>query len=108
MVPVLCRAAFESTLTDRYRADRLAAGAAHRDVDDALRGANTLHQLAALTMFGSMSEGSKVLPQLDRMDHRFADAFQAMNKGTHAPYGGHLRGLVEDVRALIARPEVKP
>lgn len=106
VVPVLCRSAIEATLIDRYRASQLAAGARHADVDAALADANTLTQLASLALFGEPGRGAEVLPKLRAMAPRFADAYQASNKGTHGPYAGDLGPLVGDVRALIKRPEL--
>lgn len=106
VVPVLCRGALEAALIDRYRARRLAAGARHAEVDVALGDVTTLTQLAALSLFDDAGRGGDVLPKMRAMHPRFADAYQAVNKGAHGPYNGNLGLLVGDVKALVQRPEL--
>ena len=105
-VPVLCRGALEATLADRYRALQLASGVKHEQVEEALTHAETLTKLAALALVGDVSRGGEVLPKIKRLGNRYADAYQAMNKGAHGAYTGDLGLLVRDTGDLIKQKDV--
>ena len=106
VVPVLCRGALEATLADRYRALQLASGVKHEQVEGALTHAETLTKLAALALVGDVSRGGEVLPKIKRLGNRYADAYQAMNKGAHGAYTGDLGLLVRDTGDLIKQKDV--
>ena len=106
VVPALFRSAPEATLADRHRADQLAAGATDEQVEEALGRAETLTKLAAPALFGDVGKGSEVLPRINKLHHKYADAYQAMNKSSHESYVGDLGSLVRDAGTLIKLKEV--
>ncbi len=53
-------------------------------------------QSAALALFGSVDEGGKVYPELNKWDRRFGDALRSANEGSHGVFGGSLADLVND------------
>ena len=56
--------------------------------------------LAALALTGDAAKGGAVLPQLNSWGRRFADTYQALNRGSHSAYAGDLGLLVGDARKL--------
>ena len=102
VVPGLCRLALESALTDIVQRRELRAGRPHREVEAALEAARTVTQKAALALFGDAGEGGKVLPRLNQIGHRHADAYQALKKGAHGEPVGDPHATVTAAERLIA------
>jgi len=104
VIPGLCRTAVEAALTQAVWRQQLRTGRTRDEIDSRLASAGpALTNLAALALFGDGSQGSKVLPKLDGLDHTFADTFKALNRGSHTPHDGHLGSLVSDSRKLAAK-----
>ena len=83
---------------------RLAAAELDAAIEDELEAARVrLNLLAALALTGDASKGGDVLPKLNSWGRRFADTYQALNKGVHVTHGGDLRLLIDDARGLVAK-----
>ena len=104
VVPGLCRTAVEAAFTEAIWRRELRTGRRHADIEADLEAARVrLNPLAALALTGRASQGGAVLPRLNAWGHRFADTYQALNKGAHAAHDGDLRLLIGDVRNLVAK-----
>ncbi len=104
VVAGFCRSAIEAACHEAVRARRIAAGARHADVEQALANAHTLYQVAALALFDNADRGDQVITRLrTRFGPTAASAFKAANAGPHIGYRGNLTGLVEDTAWLTER-----
>jgi hypothetical protein len=104
VVPGLCRTAVEAAFTDAVWRRELHAGRGRADIEDGLEAARVrLNPLAALALTGDASKGGDVLSRLNTWGRRFADTYQALNKGAHAGHGGDLRSLIADARDLVTK-----
>jgi ABC-type hemin transport system ATPase subunit len=100
VVPGLCRTAVEAAFTEAVWRRDLRAGRGHTEIEGALEGAVRFNLLAALALTGDAAKGGAVLPQLNSWGRRFADTYQALNRGSHSAYAGDLGLLVGDARKL--------
>jgi hypothetical protein len=101
VVPGQCRLALEAALTDITVRRELAAGLPHHEVDDLLTAARTLHQKAALAMFGDIDEGNGVLPRLAALGARHPKTFKDLNTGAHGQLTGSPGDTVKDTGMLV-------
>jgi energy-coupling factor transporter ATP-binding protein EcfA2 len=101
VVPGLCRLALEAALADITVRRELAAGRPHHEVDDLLTAARTLHQKAALAMFGGIDEGNGVLPRLATLGARHPKTFKDLNAGAHGQLTGSPGDTVKDTGLLV-------
>ena len=101
VVPGLCRTAVEAAFTEAIWRRQLRAGRGHDEIEADLEEARArLNLLAALALTGDASKGGEVLPRLNAWGSRFADTYQALNKGAHVAHAGDLGLLVGDARKL--------
>jgi len=100
VVPGLCRTAVEAAFTETIWRRQLSAGRGHAEIEAALEAATSLNLLAGLALTGDAANGGQVLPRLNAWGRRFADTFQALNKGAHAAHAGDPGQLVGDARKL--------
>jgi hypothetical protein len=104
VVPGLCRTAVEAAFTETIWRRRLSAGHGHADIEAELEAASArLNLLAGLALTGSADRGGEVLPRFNAWGRRFADTYQALNKGSHAAHAGDLGALVGDARKLASQ-----
>lgn len=104
MIPGLCRTAVEAAFTEAVWRRELRAGRGHAAIEDDLEAARVrLNLLAALALTGDASKGGDVLPKLNSWGRRFADTYQALNKGVHVTHSRDLRLLIDDARGLVAK-----
>ncbi|MGH3256048.1 MAG: AAA family ATPase [Streptosporangiaceae bacterium] len=104
VVPGLCRTAVEAAFTEAVWRRELRAGRRHADIEADLEAAGVrLNLLAALALTGDASKGGAVLGRLNSWGPRFADTYQALNKGAHAAHDGDLGLLVGDARSLVGK-----
>ncbi len=103
VVPGLCRTAVEAAFTETIWRRQLSAGRGHAEIEAALEAATSLNLLAGLALTGDAANGGQVLPRLNAWGRRFADTFQALNKGAHAAHAGDLGVLVGDARKLAEK-----
>jgi energy-coupling factor transporter ATP-binding protein EcfA2 len=102
VIPGLCRTAVEAAFTEAVWRRELRAGRRHTDIEADLEAARVrLNPLAALALTGDASKGGDVLPRLNAWGYRFADTYQALNKGAHSAHDGDLRSLIGDTRKLV-------
>jgi hypothetical protein len=73
----------------------------HGDVEKVIAGANKLSKSFALAMFDDVDRGGEVLTKLKNWNPRFADTYQACNRGAHSAHVGDPVDLVNDTRALV-------
>jgi predicted ATPase len=103
LVPGLCRAAVEAAMVERIWRDALARGVPHDDVEDGLRAAPSLGQLAPLALFGDANRGADVLSHLNHAHGPWsADVFQDLKRFAHggAPPSVSLADLLRDTQRL--------
>jgi energy-coupling factor transporter ATP-binding protein EcfA2 len=102
VVAELCRSALEAACHRVVWRVRLARGAPHADVEDAIEKARKrLATTFALALFDDADKGGDVLGRLNqKYGHRAADTYQACRKGVHGAYTGDLPLLVADTRTL--------
>jgi hypothetical protein len=104
VVPGLCRTAVEAAFTEAIWRRQLRAGRGHTEIEADLEAAGArLNLLAGLALTGDANKGGEVLPRLDAWGRRFADTYQALNKGSHAAYAGDLGVLVGDAKKLAEK-----
>ncbi len=104
VVPGLCRTAVEAAFMEAIWRRELRAGRRHADIEADLEAAGVrLNLLAALALTGDASKGGAVLGRLNSWGPRFADTYQALNKGAHTPHVGDLGLLVGDARNLVVK-----
>ena len=100
MVPGHCRLALEAACMTAVRQRRLRAGARHREVEELLDAHPKLYARMALAIFDDAEKTSEVLPRLNKLDPRAADAFKALQPGAHEAFDGDVEGLVRDTEKL--------
>jgi hypothetical protein len=100
VVPGLCRTAVETAFAETIWSRQLRSGRGHAEIEASLEAATSLNLLASLALTGDAARGGEVLSRLNAWGHRFADTFQALNKGAHAAYAGELGPLVGNARKL--------
>lgn len=104
VVAGFCRSAIEAACHETVRHRRLAAGARHADIEQALTLAHTLYQVAALALFDDSSRGDQVLARLKaKLGATAVVAFKAAKSGTHTAYRGNLTQFVEDTARLASQ-----
>jgi hypothetical protein len=104
VVPGLCRTAVEAAFTDAVWRRELRAGRGRADIEDGLEAARVrLNPLATLALTGDASKGGDVLSRLNTWGRRFADTYQALNKGAHVGHGGDLRSFIADAKDLVTK-----
>jgi hypothetical protein len=102
VVPGLCRLALEAALTEITQRRELRAGRPHYEVDDLLDTAKTLHQKAALAIYGDTGAADRVMSRLNAIARRHGDTFMALKTGAHGALTGSARGTVIDTEGLIS------
>jgi len=104
VIPTLCRSAIETVCNDVTRRRRLAAGAAHDDVEAALADADKLTKKAALAIFDDPDRGGDVLAWLrDRIGPWAATTYQSVNRNAHGDDGFDAARLVGNTEDLAAQ-----
>jgi hypothetical protein len=104
VVPGFCRTAIEAAFTDVVWRRELGAGRRHSEIESDLVDASVrLNRLAALALSGDADKGGDVLRRLNSWGRRYADTYQALNKGAHVAHAGDLGALVRDARDLVDR-----
>lgn len=101
VVAELCRSALEAAFGRIVWRTRLAKGARHVDIEDALAKAKRTTTLAALALFDDIGRGGDVMGRINRYGRRFGDAFKVCREGVHNGSVPDLAGLVNDVRDLV-------
>jgi hypothetical protein len=85
---------------EAVRRRRLGRGAKHADVEDALAD-QTLMTLAALAFFDDATRGGDVLARIvSAFGGPAADAFKAVNRGSHIGFEGDPMTLIRTVTLL--------
>jgi hypothetical protein len=106
VIPGLCRTAVEAAFTSAYWRAALRRGRSRTEIEESLerqgKGVN-LRSIAQLALFGEMKDISVAGYLNKQWGPRYADNYQALNKGAHAGYAGDLGGLIEDTRALVRK-----
>ena len=104
-MPGLCRTAVEAAFTEAIWRRQLHAGRGHAEIEADLESAGArLNLLAGFALTGDSAQGGgEVLPRLDAWGRRFADTYQALNKGSHAAHAGDLGVLVGDAKKLAEK-----
>lgn len=101
-VPGFLRLALESHFMDLYRRRASRAGTPQDAIEQTLDDARTLMDIAALGIFAEKRTGA-VLPHLNSMAHRYADALRKVKEGAHSGVEiGELLPLIADVRDLMS------
>jgi recombinational DNA repair ATPase RecF len=102
VIPGFCRTAVEAAFTQVVWRRELAAGRRHSEIESDLVDASVrLNRLAALALNGDADKGGDVLRRLNSWGRRYADTYQALNKGAHVAHAGDLGALVRDSRDLV-------
>ncbi len=86
VVPNLCRQAVEAALAGRYRADQIAAGKHHAEVEAELNSVSGMHALATLALFGGGEHHADLYSHLAAVGKYRAgtlDAFKAIKDAGH-------------------------
>jgi energy-coupling factor transporter ATP-binding protein EcfA2 len=101
VVPGFCRLALEATLDDVAWRRLLKAGTPHSEVERLLDDATTLHQRAAVGLFGDLGRGSDVYSTLNSRFGAWAvDTFKACKAGAHGEAVGDVGLLVKQTDRL--------
>lgn len=105
IVPGLSRLAIDAVCVDRIRAQRLANGVPHADVEDLIERCPKLYPRMALALFDDEKRAGDVLTRLNRTWGPWAaSTFRECNEGAHGgPTVADLRDLVSRTRDLVAR-----
>jgi recombinational DNA repair ATPase RecF len=99
-----CRGALEAAAHRKVRAVRLAIGAAHADVEDALTLARTTHAKLTLAVFDDPDRAGDLLTRLNRDQGPWAaNVVQTCKAGAHVGYTGDLQKLITDTKRLTQR-----
>ncbi|MDE0439076.1 MAG: hypothetical protein OXJ36_11870 [bacterium] len=101
----MCREGLEAACIEAVRRRRLGRGEPHNAVDDLLERTRTLKQKASLALFDDAGRaGGDISRRMTgKWKGRFADAFWDANRGTHEPFDGSLKGLINDCQGLAER-----
>jgi recombinational DNA repair ATPase RecF len=101
VVPGFCRLALEATLDDAAWRRLLKSGTPHHEVERLLDDAITLHQRAAVGLFGDIGRGSEVYSTLNsRFGSWAVDTFKACKEGAHGEAVGDVELLVKQTERL--------
>jgi len=100
LVPGFCRSALEAAFITVVRRRRLAAGRAHGELEDELKGAGKLTPLAALAMFDDRERGSDVMNRLNKFGSWAGDVFRQCKDGAHDEVAGELKLIIRDTERL--------
>jgi recombinational DNA repair ATPase RecF len=104
LIPGFCRSAIEAACTETTRRRWLSQGEPHAEVERLLADLTTTKQRLALALFDDPRRAGEVYPGLNHQFGRWAaDAFRAVNDGTHGAYGGDLPQLLRDARELATK-----
>ncbi len=105
VIPGMCRDGLEAACVEAVRSRRLGKGESHGSVNELLGQARTLKQKASLALFDEVNRvGNEISRRITgRWKRRFAVAFWDANRGTHKPFQGSLRGLINDCQSLAER-----
>ena len=105
VIPGMCREGLEAACVEAVRRRRLTKGEPHGAVDDLLERTRTLKQKASLALFDDPGRaGGDISRRITRKwQRRFTDAFWDANRGAHKPFGGPLKGLINDCQGLAER-----
>jgi recombinational DNA repair ATPase RecF/cation transport regulator ChaB len=103
VVPGFCRSALEAAFISVFRQKRLASGQPHGAVDEELKNAGKLTQLAALALFNDREKGGEVMSRLNKFGGWAADVFKQVNVGAHEEVSGDLNAMVNNTRDLAEK-----
>lgn len=105
VVPGMCREGLEAACVEAVRRRRLGKGEPHSAVDDLLERTRTLKQKTSLALFDDPGRaGGDISRRITgKWGRQFADAFWDANRGAHKPFGGSLKGLINDCQGLAER-----
>ncbi len=101
VVPGLCRGAMEAFLQAKTWKRLLEDGKDHSEVEDAIAGANGVHDLAALAFFGDRNQSGEVYRFLNNKVSGGTDTFIALKEGAHGGFKGNVRALIKDTQRLL-------
>jgi energy-coupling factor transporter ATP-binding protein EcfA2 len=103
VIPGLCRTAVEAAFAQAYWRSQLRAGRSRSEIEAAFENKNLkLTGVAALALLGDAKESHRVVAELEkRWGKEFGTTVNALNKGSHQLYTGHLGNLVGDSRKLV-------
>lgn len=101
VVPSYCRLAIEAAAATATRRRRLAAGAAHSDVEQAIVEAKSLRDSVALALFDDVSRRSEVNDHLrERCSPGAAWALHVCNSGAHGEFEEDPKPLVNEAERV--------
>lgn len=103
LVPGFCRSALEAAFITVVRRRRLAAGRAHGDVEEELKGTGKLTPLAALALFDDKDKGSDVMNRLNKFGSWAGDVFRQCKDGAHDEVAGDLKLIIRDTEKLAGK-----
>jgi hypothetical protein len=104
LVPGLCKSATDAAFADVYRRRSLAAGAAHRTVEDRLTRAQRTMARAGLVFPVRSGRDEDILNRVEReWGPRFRTLLRTVSRLGHEPYPGDYRYLVDDTRDLVKK-----
>jgi recombinational DNA repair ATPase RecF len=104
VVATLCRLAIEAAAHDRIRADRLARGERHADVEQLVAQPRKLHEITTLAVFGDPTRANDLYGRLTTMGgHGTVAAFKAIKEGAHRVHAGDLTPLIKQAELIAAK-----
>lgn len=109
VIPGLCRTAAEAALTSAYWRSALRKGRSRTEIEESLEPNGkrvNLRGITKLALFGEMTDDS-VPGRINQWGSRYADTYQALNRGAHEGYAGDLDGLIEDTKAFVRKVSEK-
>jgi hypothetical protein len=109
VIPGLCRTAAEAALTSAYWRSALRKGRSRTEIEESLEPNGkrlNLRGITKLALFGEMTDDS-VPGRINQWGSRYADTYQALNRGAHEGHAGDLDGLIEDTRAFVRKVSEK-
>jgi recombinational DNA repair ATPase RecF len=106
VIPGLCRTAVEAAFTSAYWRAALRKGRSRTEIEESLEPNGkrvNLRGIAQLALFGGATDVSVPGCLSKQWGSRYADTYQALNKGAHEGYADDLAGLIEDTKALVRK-----
>jgi recombinational DNA repair ATPase RecF len=104
VVPGLCRTALEVRFKQLAWSRLLGQGGAHAAIEEQIRGAQGLHNLATLALIGDTQRGGELFGKLNNIcGKEQCDTFKELKTLAHQAYGGDALGLVERSQRLLDR-----
>ena len=100
VIPGLCREAIEAACMEAIRRRRIGRGEPHAEVEALLTGITSTKALAALALLDDEKRAGDVLPHLNQKSKEGADAFRAVNEGSHGALSGVPIDLVRSAEKL--------